>query len=127
MAELMLNNAGSGAARPMGDWLGWDPFRTFFGNHGGATGLEIDRSDDGYTVEMPVAGFKPDQIDVTLENGVLTVIGKTEKRSFTRTLLLPDEVDPDNVSARVEHGMLTLALRVHPKAQPKKIQVTTSE
>ena len=89
--------------------------------------MEINRTDAGYTVEIPVAGFKPDQIDVTLENGLLSVVGKTDKRSFTRTLLLPDEIDPDNVVARVEHGLLTLTLNVHPKAQPKKIQISSGE
>ena len=127
MAELMRNNAGSGSARPMGDWLGWDPFRTFFGNFGGSSGIEIDRTENGFKVELPVAGFRPDQVEVTLENGVLTVTGKAEKRSFTRTLLLPEEIDPDNVEARVEHGMLTLTLSVHPKAQPKKIVIKTGE
>ena len=126
MAELMRTNAG--LARPaLNEWLGWDPFRTFFGNYGGAAGMEINRTDAGYTVEIPVAGVKPDQIDVTLENGLLSVVGKTDKRSFTRTLLLPDEIDPDNVVARVEHGLLTLTLNVHPKAQPKKIQISSGE
>ena len=69
---------------------------------------------------MPVPGFAPDEIDVTLENEILSVSGNNEKRSFTRTLLLPDEIDGDNVQARVEHGMLTLTLNVHPKAQPRR-------
>ncbi len=125
MAELMRTNAG--LARPaLNEWLGWDPFRTFFGNYGGAAGMEINRTDAGYTVEIPVAGFKPDQIDVTLENGLLSVVGKTDKRSFTRTLLLPDR-SIRTTSLRVEHGLLTLTLNVHPKAQPKKIQISSGE
>jgi HSP20 family molecular chaperone IbpA len=127
LAELMRTNAGQNRPAPVSDWLGWDPFRALFGNYGGSAGLEITRTDTGYTVEVPVPGYKPDQIDVTLENGVLSVVGKAEKRSFTRTLLLPDEIDPDNVGARVEHGMLTLSLNVHPKAQPKKIEINTGE
>ena len=123
MADLMTRPNAGGARPALADWLGWDPFRTFFGNYGGATGLEINRTDNGYTVEIPVAGFKPSEIDVTFENGVLSIVGKAEKRQFTRTLLLPDEIDPDNIGARVEHGMLTLMLSVHPKAQPKKIEV----
>jgi HSP20 family protein len=126
MADLM-NRSGGGnpQTRPaLTDWLGWDPFRSFFGNYGGSTGLEISRIDNGYTVEIPVPGYKPNEIDVTLENGVLTVVGKSEKRTFTRTLLLPDEVDENNIAAKVEHGMLSLTLNMHPKAQPKKIDVT---
>ena len=122
-----MNRQGGGGGsnvRPsVSEWLGWDPFRAFFGNYGGSTGLEINRTDNGYTVEMPVPGFKPNEIDVTFENGVLAVTGKSDKRNFTRTLLLPDEIDPDNIGARVEHGMLTLTLSVHPKAAPRKIDV----
>jgi HSP20 family protein len=126
MADLMRTHAG--AARPaVGQWLSWDPYRTFFGNHGGVAGLEIDRTESGFSVQIPVPGFGSDQIDVTLENEILTVSGKNEKRSFTRTLLLPDEIDGDNVAARVENGMLTLTLNVHPKAQPRKIEVKSGE
>lgn len=121
MADLMTRP--NGGARPLGEGLGWDPFRSFFGNYGGAAVLEISRTDNGYAVEVPVPGFKPSEIDVTFEKGILSVSGKGEKRQFTRTLLLPDEIDSDNIGARVEHGMLTLTLNVHPKAQPKKIEV----
>jgi len=125
MADLLNRSGSSLAHRPVrSEWLGWDPYRSFFGNYGGTTSLEINRTEAGYSVEIPAPGFKPNEIDVTLENNVLSVVGKSEKRSFTRTLLLPDEIDGENVGARVEHGMLTLTLNVHPKAQPKKIQVT---
>lgn len=112
---------GSLLARPFADLWGADPFRAFSAP---SYGVEISRTDTGYTVELPVAGFKPDQIDVTLEDGILTVAGKNEKRSFTRAFTVPDEVDADRIEANVEHGMLTLTLALHPKAQPKKIQVT---
>ena len=126
MADLMNRPGATPAGRPspaLTDWLGWDPFRSFFGNYGGGTGLEITRTENGYTVEVPVPGYKPNEIDVTLENGVLTIVGKSDKRQFTRTLLLPEEIDDENIQARVEHGMLTLMLNVHPKAQAKKIDV----
>jgi HSP20 family molecular chaperone IbpA len=108
-----------------GDLLGFDPFRNFFTGFSQLAGLEVTRNEsDGYTVEIPVPGFKPSEIEVTLEENVLTVTGKSEKRQFTRSLLLPEEIDPDNIGAKVEHGLLTLNLNVHPKAQPKKITVT---
>ena len=107
----------------VGDLLGWDPFRNFYSGVGQAGGIEVARAENGYSVEIPVAGFRPEEIDVTLEDDVLTVSGKSEKRQFKRSLLLPEEIDGDNIQAKVEHGMLTIALNVHPKAQPKKIAV----
>jgi len=87
------------------------------------SGMEVTRTESGYNVEIPVAGFRPDQIEATLEDSVLTVAGKNEKRSFTRSLVVPDDIDAEKIDAKVEDGMLTLALTLHPKAQPKRITI----
>lgn len=121
MADLMIRPGAS--RRMLGDFLNFDPFRTV---PNGGFGFEINKSENGYTVELPVAGFSPESIDVTLEDRVLTIAGKTERRSFTRALLIPEEIDADTIGAKVEHGLLTIALNVHPKAQPRKINVQTA-
>jgi HSP20 family protein len=111
--------------RSVGETFAFDPFRNFFTGLGGFAGVDVTRTEQGgYRVEIPVPGFKPDEIEVTLEESVLTVAGKNERRQFTRSLLLPDDIDGENIAANVEHGLLTLTLNVHPKAQPKKIAVT---
>jgi len=120
MADVAVRGTLGGRSL-FGDVLGFDPFRAFPG--GSAYGFEIARAENGYRVELPVPGFRPDQIDVTIEDRVLTIVGKNEKRSFTRTVVVPEEIDAENIGANVEHGLLTLELRVHPKAQPRKITV----
>ncbi len=123
MPEIM-NHGNPIASRAFGDVLGFDPFRNFFTGGGHFAGIEVTRTEQGgYSVEIPVAGYKADEIDVTLEDNVLTVVGKSDRRQFTRSLMLPDEIDGDNIGANVENGLLTLTLNVHPKAQPKKIAV----
>ena len=97
--------------------------RSFFPTVAQLYGLEISKTESGYTVELPVAGYKPDQIDITLDQNVLTITGKSEKRQFTRSLLVPEEVNPESIQANVADGMLSLQLSFHPKAQPKKIAV----
>jgi hypothetical protein len=115
MADLANPTAGSIAYRsPLNDLLGWDPFRNFYPGAAQYHGLEINKNENGYT----------DQIEVTLDQNVLTVAGKGEKRQFTRSLLLPEEIDPETIKANVQDGMLTLVLSFHPKAQPKKIDVS---
>jgi len=126
MAYLM-NRSRSNAPRTVGETLAFDPFRNFVAGLGGFAGVDVSRTEQGgYRVEIPVAGFKPDEIEVTLEEHVLTISGKSERGEFTRSLLLPEDIDGENISATVEHGLLTLALNVHPKAQPKKIAVSVS-
>ena len=109
---------------PLSDILGFDPFRNFYPGVAQYHGLEVSKSENGFTVEIPVAGYKADQINVSLDQSVLTVSGKSEKRQFTRSLLLPDEIDPELIQANVEDGMLTLQLSFYPKAQPRKINVS---
>lgn len=84
----------------------------------------VARTERGYEVELPVPGFGPEHIELTLKDELLTVTGTTEKRSFTRTLVINDEIDPDGISARVENGLLTIALNRRPEVQPRKIAVT---
>jgi HSP20 family molecular chaperone IbpA len=125
MADLMVRPNGGGRGL-VSDLFGFDPLRAVFGATpygGGALNGEVQKTEDGWNVEIPVPGFKPDQIDVTVEDRVLTVTGKTERRSFQRSILLPEEVDAETIDAKVEHGMLTLGLHLHPKAQPRKIDV----
>jgi HSP20 family molecular chaperone IbpA len=124
MADLMVRPNGAGRGL-VSDLFGFDPLRAVFGAPyaGGGLNGEVQKTEDGWNVEIPVPGFKPEQIDVTVEDRVLTVNGKTERRSFQRSILLPEEVDAETIDAKVEHGMLTLGLHLHPKAQPRKIDV----
>jgi len=111
------------------DLLGFDPFRgafPSFANASGAFGVEVSRSDNGYVVEIPVAGFRPDQIDITFQDDTLIVSGKSDRRNFTRQLMLPEEIDPDGITANVDHGMLTLNLARRPETQPRRIQITSA-
>jgi len=111
------------------DLLGFDPFRgafPSFANASAAFGVEVSRSDTGYVVEIPVAGYRPDQIDITFQDDTLIVSGKSDRRNFTRQLMLPEELDPDGITAQVDHGMLTLNLARRPETQPRRIQITST-
>lgn len=88
-------------------------------------GYNVSRTETGYEVELPVPGFGPEQIELTLKDDTLTITGTNEKRTFSRTLVITDEIDPDAISARVEHGLLTIALNRRAEAQPRKITVTS--
>jgi HSP20 family protein len=106
---------------PWSGVFGYDPFSRFFSTMDPA--IEVFRTEQGFTVEIPVAGFKPGEIDVTVKEDIVTVSGKSERRAFTRSLQLPDDVDPNSINAKVENGLLTLELGRHPEAQPRKIEI----
>ncbi len=141
MANLAnpTRNNGTNMPAPAGrttlsEWLGVEPFDLFRNFYSpvaldatvGQGGLDISRTADGYVVEIPVAGFKPAQIDITYKENVLSVSGKNERRTFTRSLMLPDEIDPDRVDAHVEDGLLRLTLNRRPDAEPKRFQINSA-
>jgi HSP20 family protein len=104
---------------PFHDLLGFDPFQSLRSNWGFE--YDVSRTEDGYEVEVPVPGYKPEQIDVTLKDGVLSVSGKSERRTFSRSFTVPEDVDADEIEGRVNDGMLVLNLRRRPETQPKRI------
>ncbi len=106
---------------PFNDLLGYDPFASLRSMQ--AFDYDVSRTESGYDVEVPVPGYRPDQIDVNFKDDVLTVAGKNDRRSFTRSFTIPEDVDPDAITARVADGMLVLSLQRRPEAQPKRIAV----
>jgi HSP20 family protein len=102
----------------------WEPFRSLMpSNMSNMFGMEVTRTDDGYDVEIPVPGFRPDDIDITMQDGVITVSGRSERRTFTRSLSVPDDIDEERIDANVEHGILTLHLKQLPQRQPRRISI----
>jgi len=101
--------------------------------------VDIKEVKGAYEVVADVPGVEPKDIDVSLEDGVLTVKGerksenKDEGEGYTRTershgsfyrrFTLPDTADADNITAKTEHGVLKLYIPKKEKVMPKKISV----
>jgi HSP20 family molecular chaperone IbpA len=130
MSNSLARNGNGGVSRvedraipwsPYRELLGWDPFSNLRSNW--AFEYDVTRTESGYEVEVPVPGFKPEQIDVTFKDGVLSVNAKSERRSFSRSFTVPEDVDQERIEAHVKDGMLTLGLQRRPEAQPRRIPV----
>ena len=103
-------------------WFGLDPFEHLRASY--AFEYDLTRTEDGYEVEIPVPGYAPSEIDVMVEDAVLTVSGKSDRRSFSRSLRLPDDVNVESIQSKLENGLMHLSLRRVPAAQPRKIHVS---
>jgi HSP20 family protein len=107
--------------------------------------VDVSESDEAYTVRADLPGLEEKDIQVSLEEGVLTIQGKheTEQKeegekgvrylerahgSFHRSIQLPAEVDADKVSASYRQGVLTVTLPKRPEAKPevRTIPIKTS-
>jgi len=107
----------------------------------GVGGPLLNVSEDGEHVyaEAELPGFKQDQLEVYVvgrnqlvlkgerkpESPEKSICHRQERglTSFTRSLTLPADVDPDQVEAKLEHGVLTVKLAKSATARPKKITV----
>ena len=101
----------------------------------------VKLDDNHYAIELAVAGFNEDEIDVELKENVLTVKGEQTKteaeveylhkgistRNFVRTFPLAEHIEVRG--AKVKNGILAIALeQVIPEEQkPKKIAITFSK
>ncbi|MEO0531503.1 MAG: Hsp20/alpha crystallin family protein [Planctomycetota bacterium] len=94
-------------------------------------------ADEKLHVELDVPGVKSDAVEVTVENGQLSITVErapgedapkplyNERRfgKVTRSLDLPDTVDPDSVDAHLADGVLRVSIAKRPETQPRKIEV----
>lgn len=101
--------------------------------------VDIEETSDRLVVRAEIPGMSPDEIDVRVENGVLTIRGErrfeSERRdrnfhrversygTFSRSFTLPTTVDTENVSARYEQGILELEMPRREEAKPRRIPI----
>jgi len=85
--------------------------------------MDVEETDESLRLSFEVPGVKPEDLSVTLENGVLTVSGEKKLGRFERSVVLPRSVDPDNVTAHCENGVLTIELPKTAEARPRKIEI----
>jgi len=101
--------------------------------------VDIAEKDDHFLIEADVPGVDPKDIEVSMENGYLTVKGERDSESrdekdgysrvershgsFYRRFSLPETADSENVSATSNKGVLQIKVGKAEVAKPKKITV----
>lgn len=103
--------------------------------------LDIRQTEGEFVLEASVPGFTPEEVEVTWDEGILTIRGerKTEtayegrylrrerrQQSFWRQLTLPHEVKYDQINAVFTNGVLTIRIPRVAALAPKKIPVAIS-
>jgi HSP20 family protein len=102
--------------------------------------MDLVETDDHFVLRADLPGLSEDDVDVTLENDVLTVSGQrkaeTETRekgyyrverasgSFRRSLSLPEGVDPDAIEANFDKGVLEVRIPKPEQRKPRKVAIT---
>ena len=103
--------------------------------------VDIHEYTDRFELYVDVPGVDPNSVELTLEDGILTLAGERVPRSstgdgepqyrrtersqgqFYRRFVLPDTVDSDKVNATGKDGVLTVTIPKQAKAMPRRIQI----
>ena len=102
--------------------------------------VDIHEEKDRFVVLADVPGVEPKDIDITADNGVLTVRGqrRAEKRetengyeriervsgTFVRRFKLPEGANTESIAAKQTNGVLEVTIPKTPAAQPRKISIS---
>jgi HSP20 family protein len=100
--------------------------------------MEALRRGDEFAVYLDVPGVSPDDVDVTVENNVVTIRARREEGDeviadertygeFTRQLFLGDNLDPNGLTADLANGVLTLRIPVSEASKPRRVALASSE
>ncbi len=102
--------------------------------------IDIVETETGFELEVQLPGIKKEDINVNIENNVLSVSGerkfddkqegkkfhRVESRfgAFNRTVQLPDNIDPESVKASYKDGILSIAIDKSEKKSSKQIKIS---
>lgn len=142
----------------------WDPFREMLdlrrrmdrvfddsfrsaeqwdgGNEQSSLALDVSEDQDNYIVKASIPGVNPEDIDITMNNDVLTISGESKSEDereegqwhlrerrygrFSRSLRLPATINSEKIEATCENGVLKLQLPKAEETKPRRIAVRGS-
>lgn len=84
---------------------------------------------EAYRLRLDLPGFTREEISLSLEKDTLSISAKTEREDafnskFQRTYQLPENINPEGITAKLEHGVLDLTFK---KSPPQKNKTHTIE
>jgi len=102
--------------------------------------VDIKEASDEVVLQFDMPGVAKDNVDITVDKGMLTVIGKVDKEEsgtavyretrvgdYRRQFTLTEDVDANNITAEMKAGVLTVKIHKPETTQPKKIEITSGE
>ncbi len=105
----------------------------------GTLNIDLYQTRDNVIIKSTIAGVKPEDLDITIANDMVTIKGERKKEEkimpedyfyqecywggFSRSVILPVDVDSEHVEAQLKDGILTVILPKAAKAKTKKVKV----
>jgi len=105
----------------------------------GQLAVDVYQTPEEIIIDAPVAGVKPENLDIDITSESVTIKGKREKEmsikeedffyqecywgKFSRSIILPQEIDAEKAEASLKNGVLTIRLPKLNRRHSKKIKV----
>ena len=104
--------------------------------------IDLRKTGDGFLLEADLPGVDAGSIDLTVEDGTLTIAARRSVRgedhwqwlaneritgTYRRQLALADSIDTDNIKASYDVGVLTVQLPLTGTAKPRKVAIDTGK
>lgn len=104
----------------------------------GQLAIDVYQSDSELVIQSAIAGVKPEDIDISIDDDVITIRGKRGKFSdeqsdyfyqecywgaFSRQIISPVEIDPGRVDASLKNGILTIRIPKILRSKKRKIVI----
>jgi HSP20 family protein len=115
----------------------WGP-----GENGASLPLDVTNTQDALVVEASLPGIRPDDVEITVEDGTLTIraqsqsereergqdgellLSEIRRGSVSRAIALPNGLEPDKANATFEHGILRLRIPRAEAVKPRQIRIS---
>lgn len=101
--------------------------------------IDVYQTPEEVVVESTIAGVKPEDLDISITNEAVTIRGKREKTEtikdedyfyqecywgkFSRSIILPQEIDADKAVAALKNGILVIRLPKLNRQKSKKLKI----
>lgn len=104
--------------------------------------VDVFQDDTNIVIQSTIAGVSPDDLDVSITNDMVTIRGERRRSydvdsedyfyqecywgTFSRSIILPVEIDADRAEAKIKNGILTIRIPKANAAMTRKLKVKTS-
>ncbi|MDR2029634.1 MAG: Hsp20/alpha crystallin family protein [Treponema sp.] len=125
--------------RYMESFFGESPLSPAFRTSGQVPAVDIRETGSAYILDAELPGYEEKAIEVHVDNGVLTIESKKEEKtekkdenfiirerrsdSFSRAFKLPENADPEAISATFKNGLLSLEIKKRAETKKRIIQI----
>ena len=108
------------------------PTRTAAGPASPSPSFHVNQTDDGWRVDVPLPGIDPKDVSLEVAGNNLTIRAEVPSQGgdqnlsrYEQTLIIPQFLDLEKLTASHRHGMLRLTLPLKESVKPRRVQIET--